>query len=87
MFFTKEFIDFAYKKTEGAEDNHTIHTFLEHLNQRTKYNDIMRIARRWTKYDNLHQTNLAITHAGIYHATRFILLMEFLSMKEVEKDV
>ena len=85
--YTKEFIEFARSRTGGAEDAYTIHSMFEHLLNRTTYLQVIKISKAWTTYDNLHQTNLAITHAGIYHASRFIMLMDFLVKKEAEKNV
>ncbi|MER2008611.1 MAG: hypothetical protein ABS939_14260 [Psychrobacillus sp.] len=73
---------FWMKKVSGeTEDFDTINAFIEHIKNRADYKIIVVLSTQWKGYDDRKQANIAIRIAGMYHASRFILMMDFLSNK------
>lgn len=79
--FTPEVVFWMKKTTGDTEDFDTIGGFIEHMKAKTDYREIVILAMQWNTHDDMRQANLAIHFAGIHHASRFILLMDFLSNK------
>jgi hypothetical protein len=82
--FTPDAVFYMQKVTGDTEDFNTINGFINHLKQRVDYKTVIILATQWKAYDDVKQANIAIQQAGVFHASRFILLMDFLSKKFVE---
>lgn len=82
--FTPELV-FKIRELSGeTEDFDTMSAFIKHIKQRVDYKQVVMLAVKWKTYDDIKQANLAINFAGIFHASRFILLMDCLSDKFIE---
>lgn len=79
--FSVELVFYMRKATGDTEDFDTIGAFQEHVKARVDYKQVVILATQWRTYDDLKQANVAIQLAGIFHASRFILLMDYLSKK------
>lgn len=77
--FTPELVFYMKKVTGDTEDFDTVNGFIEHIKGRVDYKQVIILSTKWSSYDDTRQANMAIHFAGVFHASRFILLMEFLS--------
>ena len=63
---------------EPTEDYVHIHKFLNHV-KRLRFGDIMNVVANWNRLDDTVKAELAVGYAGNYNASRFMLLMDYLS--------
>jgi hypothetical protein len=67
---------------EAGEDGDKVIAFFENLKERViDYKVIVVLATVWKSLNDTQQANQAVTHAGMYDASRFIILMDYLAMK------
>lgn len=69
---------------EYIEDESGVLDFFEHVGNRVLYSDAIQLASKWDSLDEMKQVSVAISRVGEYHASRFMILMDYLS-KGVEK--
>ena len=74
---------YMIRVTKETEDEESIQKFYEHIKSRTEneYKLIVVLATQWSEYDDTKQANVAIKVAGMNHASRFIIMMDYLSSK------
>ena len=82
--FTMDLVLYMRKVTGDTEDFDTIGGFQEHVKARVDYKMVVMLATQWHTYDELKQANVSIKFAGIFHASRFIIMMDYLSKKHLE---
>ena len=82
--FTVELVFYMRKVTGETEDFDTIGAFQEHIRARVDYKTVVILATQWHTYEDVKQANIAIKFAGVFHASRFIILMDYLSKKHIE---
>lgn len=76
---------YMVKVSGETEDDETVYDFFEYIKNRIKdYRVVLKLASKWKSYDENRQVSEAIGHAGMFHTSRFIMLMEFLA-DEIEK--
>lgn len=63
---------------EPTENYVYIYKFLNHA-KRLRFGDIMNVVANWNRLDDVVKTKLAVGYAGNYNASRFMLLMDYLS--------
>ncbi len=68
-------------KEDATEDDVTITTFINFVKEKMDYKTVVMMAIQWNNYNDLKQANVAIHHVGIEHASRMIMLLDFLSKK------
>jgi len=66
---------------DDSEDYDKINEFFEDLKTRTDYKSVVILATQWVKYDDNKQASLAVAIAGELHASRFIILMDYLAYR------
>lgn len=66
---------------DESEEYENISEFFEHLKSRTNYKSIVILATQWIKYEEKKQVALAVNFVGEYHASRFIILMDYLAYR------
>lgn len=71
---------FMSEISDGSEDLETTVKFLEHLDSRDMP-DIRPIVRDWDMFNEIGKAEIAINFAGLHHASRFIMLIEYLIAK------
>jgi hypothetical protein len=65
-----------------------IDRFFKHVKQTVvDYKVLVILATQWFSYSETKQAKLAIHHVGWVHASRFIMLMEYLSMKFLKGEL
>ena len=70
-----------------VEDDFAIKSFFEYLKERIKdYKVLVVLVTQWKTYDDTKQANLAIHHVGWEHASRFIILMDYLSDRFIKGE-
>lgn len=62
-----------------SEDYETMNSFTNFLVNNVDYKAVVVMATQWDSYTDVKQVNLAITIVGEYHASRFILLLDYLN--------
>lgn len=62
----------------------SINKFINHLKNTVDYRTIVICATKWDTYDELRQTNIAIEIAGMYMASYFMILLDYLSVQYKE---
>lgn len=77
--FTEEAIDYIIKLSEETEDRNTISKFADFVDAEIDYKEIVVIATQWHTFEDLKQANIAIHKAGLFNASRFVMLMDTLS--------
>lgn len=75
--FSVEAIAFMRKLDEEDE---SILQFFSELKTK-KYSDIQKIVLNWHTYEEDQQVGYAIYHVGEFHASRFLMFVDYLSMK------
>jgi hypothetical protein len=69
-------------KNVSYEEGWRIERFFSLLEYRIKdINILLILAKEWHNLDSHEQARLAVHHAGMFHATRFIILMDYLDLK------
>lgn len=77
----KEMMD-KYGVTEHGEEERLIYEMFDKIKSKVKdYKVIVVMATQWDTYTGTQQANLAVHHIGLFHASRFIILMDYLSNK------
>lgn len=66
---------------DESEDYEKIAEFFDYLKSRTEYKSVVILATQWIKYDEQRQVSLAIAIAGETHASRFMILMDYLAYR------
>lgn len=79
--FTLETVKFMKKVSEDTEDDESIGQFIQFVEKHIDYKTVVIMATQWDKYEDIKQANLAIKFASMPHASRFIMLMDYLNMK------
>lgn len=82
--FTTEAIIFMQTISDEEED--LINAFFESLSEGS-YFEIKTLATNWHTYTEQGQVRLAFSKVGEFHASRFLLFMDYLSLKEVEDEL
>lgn len=77
--FKLEVVDLIIRLSEQTEDKDTINQFRDFVEAELDYKVVIVLAMQWHMHDDVRQANLAIHHAGEFHASRFVLLMDSLS--------
>lgn len=82
---TMELLYYMRSVSGESEDSDSIERFFEFLQQRVEdHRVLMALARNWKSHDEQKQVSLAVEHAGMYHVSRFFMLMEYMASK-IEK--
>jgi hypothetical protein len=76
---SKELVFYMIEKTGNTEDFNSVNGYIEHMKARVGFKNVVVVATQWHKYDDMKQANIAIHFAGIFHASRFCLMMDYLS--------
>lgn len=76
---TEEALEHMITYTEETEDFNTMSKFVEHLMARVDYKVVVVLATQWEGLIDIRQANIAVDAVGIFHASRFIILMDYLS--------
>lgn len=79
--FTPEVILWVIGKTGGTEDFNTMNGFIDHVKERVDYKAVIILATQWHRYEDTKQADIAIRFAGVFHASRFMVTMDYLSKK------
>ena len=66
---------------DESEDYEKIAEFFDFLKTRTNYKSIVILATQWIGFDDQKQTALAVTIADELHASRFMILMDYLAYR------
>jgi hypothetical protein len=72
---------------DESEDYEKIAEFFEYLKTRTSYKSVVILATQWVKYDEQKQVALAIGMTSELHASRFIMLMDYLAYRFAKGDL
>lgn len=78
---TPEVVFYMKEVSGDTEDNSTVSKFFEDMKKTVDYKHVVIMATQWYTFDETKQVNLALQFAGEYHASRFIILLDFLSLK------
>lgn len=81
---TMEAISFLIQVSDETEDDESIGQFILFLKKNIDYKVVVMMATQWAGYDDEKQANLAIHTVGIHHASRLIMLMDYLALKYEE---
>lgn len=65
---------------EASENYVSIHKFLSHVRE-LDYKTVVVMALHWNTFDEMKQVKLAISYAGEYSASRFMMFMDYASNK------
>lgn len=75
-----EAINFITKVSD--EDIDKVAILFDILKQRIEdYDVIVTVAKKWDTFEDTKQAKIALNYAGMFHASRFIILMDYLNMK------
>lgn len=66
---------------DETEDMSTMLNFVEHLMAWVDYKVVVILAIQWATLEDIEQASLAINAVGEAHASRFIIMMDYLSEK------
>lgn len=67
---------------ENGEDNKAIYDFFKAVVKKVRdYKVVVMMAVKWDTYEDEKQANIAINYMGWEDASRFIMLMDYLSEK------
>ncbi|MEE5180999.1 hypothetical protein JDW21_18735 [Bacillus subtilis] len=80
-------LTYMKKVSEGTEDDTTILPFFEYLQENVNYKVIVVLATRWHVYDVVGQTGISINYVTEKHASRFIMLMDYLSKRFLKGEL
>lgn len=70
------------KDGDRTEDATTISYFFDHVKTHVKdYKVVIVMATEWDKYEEAKQVGIAIHYVGEHHASRFIIMMDYLNQK------
>lgn len=70
-----------------GEESEIIKRFFSHLKDSTDYKSVVMMAMSWKTFDDLKQAKLAISCVGQYHASRFIVLMDYLAERFIKGEL
>lgn len=71
----------AQELNENGEDMKLINQFIKFAKERLDYKMIVVLATKWDEYDPIKQAGIAVNYASQFHASRFIILLDYLSIK------
>lgn len=84
---TIELIMYMQKVSGDTESKDTVSRFFDVIKQRMVDHKVLIVmAMNWKTYEQEKQVRLAVHHAGMYHASRFIMMMEYMSHKILKGD-
>lgn len=63
------------------DEAHEVSKFFMDIQQKTDYKTVVMMAIEWKTYDEDKQTRLACATVGDYQASRFLALLDYLSVK------
>lgn len=67
---------------ETSEDDKVIYDFFKDVKKKVRdYRVLVMMAVKWDSYEDVKQANIAINYMGFKDASRFIILMDYLSTK------
>lgn len=67
---------------EFGEEERLILEMYSSMKDRVKdYKVLVILATQWDSYTGSQQANLAVHHLGLYHASRFIMFMDYLAIR------
>lgn len=72
-------INFTDEDGDSIEDASGVVDFFEHVSNRILYSDAIQLASKWHTLDEAKQVSVAISRCGEYHASRFMILMDYLN--------
>jgi hypothetical protein len=73
---------YMIKVTGQTEDDESVYNYFKFIQNRIEdVNIVKALARQWKSYDTMKQTSLSIRYAGMYNASRFIIMMDYLANK------
>jgi hypothetical protein len=85
--YTTEMVLWMKGITGETEDFDTIAGFIDHMKNRVDYKQVVVMAMNWHTYDESKQVSLAILNGGMFHASRFMLMMDYLSKKFLKGEL
>lgn len=69
---------------EPLEGKRAVYDFFEHVENRLLFGEVMSLAKSWDKLDGVYQVKCAIDMCGEYHASRFMMMMDYFNEKGVD---
>lgn len=66
---------------EATEDFQGLVAFVEHVMAWVDYKEVVVLATQWSNLLDIRQANIAVNSVGEEHASRFIVMMDYLSEK------
>lgn len=85
---TRDLALFMIKVSDETEDNDSVSRFFDFVRERIiDYKVIVVMATQWKSYDVNKQANLAVHYAGMNHASRFIMMMDYLAIKFIKGEL
>lgn len=82
-YFTNDLV--AHMVRIGNEED-TVYTFLKTIQNRTSKNTFDTVLKSWNYQEEAKQIQLAKHHAGEFHLSRFLIMMDYLYAKHVLKE-
>lgn len=64
---------------DETEDLESMNKFVEHLSAHVEYAEAIGMALKWKNYSEFNQLDIAISEVGEEDASRFMLLMDYMS--------
>lgn len=78
-------IEMAKKEAGGdSEEEKYVRELFDVLRENTDYKSIVLLAMQWKGFSEASQVNFAITIVGEYHASRFMIMMDYLSYRHAK---
>lgn len=66
------------------ENSDTINNFFIYLRENINYKFVVVTAMKWHEFSEEKQVNIAISTVGVLYASRFLMLLDYLSVKYQE---
>lgn len=64
---------------EHIEDEKSVSDFFEHVENTILYSDVIALSNVWNDLSESKQVSVAIKMCGEYHASRFMIMMDYIS--------
>ncbi len=78
---TEDALEHMINMPEVSEDYETMKEFVDYLLINVNYKAVVVFATQWHEMTEMKQVNLAMLTVGVKHASRFLLLLDYLSEK------
>ena len=82
--FLPNLYEFMVKVSDESEDDKTIREFEDYCKENVDCQTAVILAVKWGGYTNVQQAGFAIHYGGEYHASRFMMLIDFMYMRYKE---